>query len=143
MEVGALSQCVVAALRNDHQIEVASVIITVHRGAVSHLQRERKASRGAALTEPDIDRLPIVLAAPERVLLDTGTTRPSLLYVFDPIGTSRERGKIAVWLDFRDTLAIGEDRPATLITNSVRTAGYVSSSNLNDPRYVHIGGCAE
>ncbi|MCY3641261.1 MAG: hypothetical protein OXH37_09635 [Gammaproteobacteria bacterium] len=48
-----------------------------------------------------------------------------------------------MWLDFRDTLAIGEDRPATLITNSVRTAGYVSSSNLNDPRYVDLGGCAE
>jgi len=137
--VGALSPGVVAAL-TERGAPPASAAITVDRRALGHTTRPAKRARGQALTDADLDRIPEILAEPRAVLFEAGppddaTKDPSLLYVFDPLDDER-RGKIVVRLDFAAAKSEG-------VTNAVRSAGYVNTSDLRDPRHTLIEGALD
>ena len=139
MLIGELSAGVMNALRNKHGIQVESATVTVARREAHHLGRDAKTTRGAALTDSDLDRLPDILAAPEAVLFDT-QTGDSLIYVFTPAGAVRLKGKIAVRVNFREKLKLGEAPRQALTTNSLRSAGYVTAANLREGRYANLQG---
>ena len=134
MLIGELSAGVMNALRSKHGIQVESSTVTVARREAHHLGRDAKTTRGAALTDADLDRLPDILAAPEAVLFDT-QTGDSLIYVFTPAGAVRQKGKIAVRVNFREKLKLGRAPRQALTTNSLRSAGYVTAANLREGRY--------
>ena len=132
--LGALHPRVLRWLREEKGVDVANAMVTVSRRELSHAAREDKVRRGAALGPGDLDRLPEIIARPEAVLYDTD--RPGdLLYVF----TGDAVGKVVVRVNYTDRLRLdGADRRATVISNSVRTAGYVQAGDLEDPRYEPI-----
>ena len=134
MLIGALSPSVVETLRKTHGIQVESAAVTVARREAHHLGRDAKTTRGAALTDADLDRLPSIMAAPEAVLFDT-QTGDSLIYVFTPTRAVRHKGKIAVRVNFRGKLKLGKAPRQALTTNSLRSAGYVTAANLREGRY--------
>lgn len=142
MVVGALSPSVIETLRKKHRIQVESAAVTVTRREVHHLRRDAKATRGAALADADLDRLPGILAAPEAVLFDT-VTEDSLTYVFTPGPPSQRKGKIAVRVNFTDRLKLGEAARQSITTHSVRSAGYVDAANLREARYATLLGNVE
>lgn len=139
MLIGVLSTHVMEALREKHGIQVESAAVTVARRETHHLGRNAKTTRGAALTDIDLDRLPDILAVPEAVLFDT-QTGDSLIYVFTPLQVDSRKGKIAVRVNFTDRLKVGDAPRESLTTNSVRSAGYVRTGDLPAPRYDPLTG---
>ena len=139
MLIGVLSTRVMEALRDKHGVQVESAAVTVARREAHHLGRDAKTTRGAALTDADLDRLPDILATPEAVLFDT-QTGDSLIYVFTPLQANPRKGKIAVRVNFTDRLKLGDAPRESLITNSVRSAGYVRTGDLPAPRYETLTG---
>ena len=139
MLIGVLSTHVMEALRDKHGIQVESAGVTVARREAHHLGRDAKRTRGAALTDADLDRLPDILAAPEAVLFDT-QTGDSMIYVFTPLQVDLRKGKIAVRVNFTDRLKMGDAPRESLTTNSVRSAGYVRIGDLSAPRYEPLTG---
>ena len=139
MLIGALSPWVVETLRNKHGVQVESAAVTVARREAHHLGRDAKTTRGAALTDADLDRLPGILAVPQAVLFDT-QTGDSLIYVFTPTFGVRQKGKIAVRVNFREKLKLGKAPRQALTTNSLRSAGYVTAANLREGRYEYLQG---
>ena len=123
-------------------VEPATAAISVARGAVGHLRRAPKETRGQALSDADVDRLPEILAAPEAVLWEPGDQ--GLLFVFKAVDPAERRtGKWFVKVDARvhESREGGRRRPWR--TNSVRSGGYVESGDLRDPRYVALTGGVE
>ena len=138
MEVGGLSAEVVDALRA-RGIELSSAAVTITRQELSHAARSAKAQRGAALDGADWDRIPAILADPEAVLLDTSDSeRPALLAVFTPSGRPK-KGKVAVRINFRAHVK-ETGRRKVRVSNSIRSAGYVTLSNLKGSAYKRLDG---
>ena len=124
-------------------VTVASAAITLVKRELAHAQRDSKQARGVALDEADLDRLPDILAQPKAVLYDTqskGTGNPHvLLYVFDPADEAH-LGKVVVRVNFRGKMKVGTAPRRMVTTNAVRTAGYVETGDLRDPRYLLLEG---
>ena len=90
------------------------------------------------MTYADFDRLPEIIAHPQAVLRDLepkDTQGNMLLWVFQPADAAR-RGKIVVELDLASS---GVDR-TRIVTNAIRTAGYVQPNNLREARYELLYG---
>ena len=137
-ELGALSPQLVVALKG-RGAEVASAVVTMTRRALAHAMRPAKRGRGAALDVADLDRLTDIIAAPEAVLHDTERAG-ELLYVFEPAGGDGQKGKVVVRVDFAQKVQIGDAPRQMVTTSSVRTAGYVETHNLREPRYEVLTG---
>lgn len=139
--LGVIDTGVVRWPRAEKEIDIANAAVTVTRGELAHATRASKARRGAALDEVDLDRLPEIVARPEGVLYDT--KRPGeLLYVFAP-AEGAGKGKVVVRVNYTDRLKLDEADRSTVITNSVRTAGYVQAGDLRESRYEPIQGAVE
>ncbi len=146
LEVGALSPTVIDALRIRRNVNVSSATVTVTRRELEHLLRASKQRRGTALDEADLDRLPEIIAQPQAVLYDTQPKGKDvshmLLYVFAPADDAR-KGKVAVEVDYSQRVSAGSRKFKTVTTNSVRTAGYVDTGDLHNPRYQTLEGEVE
>ena len=138
-ELGALLDQVLDEL-DALGIAPSSTIVTIARKELAHAARRAKAMRGAALDDVDWDRLPVIVANPDAVLLHQEGERAKpgrhvLLLVFSPAHRRDNKGKIAVRLDYRV-----RRRGETSISNSVRSAGYVMPENLRAPHYQVLSG---
>ena len=141
MVVGAIPPDALDALRG-RGIEPATAAISVARRESAHLRRPPKETRGQALSEADVDRLPEILAAPEAVLWEPGDQ--GLLFVFEAADPAeRRKGKWFVKVDARVQESREDGRRRPYRTNSVRSGGYVQSGDLRDPRYVPLTGGVE
>ena len=143
-ELSAISPSICAALKK-RNVEPISTAISISKGRAGHLRRTSKYRRSAGLSDEDIDRLPKILAKPEAVLLDTKGKGNSLLYVFTPIhgSTDRHKGKIVVRVDYKIKTKSPGKKSEKVVSNSVRTAGYVAAHNLVDSRYILLEGKLE
>ena len=110
------------------------------RRELAHLARPAKQARGYALSEADIDRLPEVIANPQAVLYEPEDR--GLLFIFEPTDpAARRKGKWFVRVDTRVQEQRATDaRRRPYRTNSIRSAGYVQTENLHDPRYFLLTG---
>ena len=138
--LGFVAPQVAAALKG-RNIGLQAAAITISKPRVGHIRRAVKGQRGARLDDADFDRLPAIIARPRAVLLDTAQGGNCLIYVFDPLVPQggRDRGKVVVRMNYSDDQRIAKEKRRT-ISNSVRTAGYLSIGNLRDARYVLLGG---
>ena len=110
-------------------------------GSDGHAQRPSKQDRLAALDAADMDDLPVGLATPRAVLLDTrADAGDALIIVWEP--HEREaRAKAVVRLNFRrNVIRPGKPRRRVERANALRTAGYVQAEHLRDPRYELLWG---
>ena len=144
-EIGVVSTTVIDALRYHRDIIPQTALVTLSRSELAHLQRPSKQQRGAALNESDLDRLPEIINQPQAVLYDTKpkgkNTSHVLLYIFD--AGDKKKGKVVVEVDYSARLKIGGKPLKTITSNSVRTAGYVDTHNLREPRYIVLDGEVE
>ena len=129
-KAGALSPGTLRALAA-RDISPATAQIVATDRALAHMTRASKASRSAALSDADLDRLPEILARPKAVLLDTEAKGAGdwLVYVFDA-------GKVTIRVNFREKVAGGR----RIAANAVRSAGYVQPGNLREARYTVLEG---
>ena len=139
--LGVMRPGVMRWLRAEKGIEVDNAAITVSRRELSHAARADKARRGAALGEDDLDRLPEAVARPEAVLYDS-EGGGELLYVFPRAGGGG-KGKVVARVNYTAKIALDGEPRRGVTTNSVRTAGYVQSADLRDPRYEAIMGAVK
>ncbi len=110
---------------------------------MNHITRPGKVKRGATLTAEDLDNLPDNIANPLAVLRDTRSENKNmLLYVFNPLNDER-RGKIVVQVNYSEKLQIGDAEREMITSNSVRTAGYVSLSDLQSDQDEILHGVLE
>ena len=138
MEVGAVTPEALDALVR-HGVELPTGAVSVARRELAHLARPAKQSRGSALSEADIDRLPEVIANPQAVLYEPEDR--GLLFVFEPADpANRRKGKWFVRVDTRVHESRGGHQRRPYRTNSIRSAGYVQTEDLRDPRYVLLTG---
>ncbi len=144
-EIGALTPPIIATLHGQRRATLDSAAITIAQSELIHMTRPAKIARDAALDAADLDRLPFILANPEAVLLDTA--RPGeLLYVFTPTDASAhkgKKGKVVIRVNYTEKLQIGDRPRQTVISNSIRTAGYVAIGNLRERRYEVLEGRLE
>ncbi len=136
LEVGALKPGIITTM-NKTNTTITSAAITITRSDLAHLIRDSKKRRSQALDEDDLDRLPEGLAHPEAVLLDTEDQ--ALLYVFTPANDNTRKGKVVIRVNYKQKMNTGRSKQ-TQVTHSIRTAGYVSKRDLNNPRYQVIEG---
>ena len=140
--LGVMDRETMEWLRGKTGVEVTNAAVTVSRRELSHATRADKVARQAALDDDDLDRLPAIFARPEAVLFDH--ERPGdLLYVFEPANDPARKGKVVVRVNFTDRLRLDEADRASVITNSLRSAGYVQPGNLGESRYEPIKGAVE
>ena len=137
--VGVMDRETLEWLRIEKNTEVTNAAVTVTRSGLSHAGRAEKAARGAALDDADLDRLPDIITRPDAVLYDT-EREGELVYVFTPTNDPERKGKIVVRVNYTDRLRLDEAGRASVITNSIRTAGYVAAHNLRESRYERIKG---
>ncbi|QND45209.1 minor capsid protein (plasmid) [Rhizobium lusitanum] len=119
---GALNRDVLDSLA-ERSITPDSGAITLTQSTVGHMLRDFKAGNNAGASAGMLRRLPEILANPQAVLRDN--RNGALIYVFDP-GDGRS-GKIVVRMDFAEKARPPGGKPATIITNSIRTAGVVDT----------------
>ena len=122
------------------QLLIASAAVTITRRELQHAGRGIKAERGQALDEADRERLPAIVHEPDAILYDS--SKGNLVYVFTPASDERT-GKIAVEVNYSEKLKLKGRRREAFTTNSVRTAGYVETYNLREPRYEVIRGAIQ
>ncbi len=131
-ELGRLLPGVLKYLRDEHNVDVENATVVTTRGIQRHLLRPSKSA--ARLTDADLTRFPEIIAAPKAVLYDAKD--PALLYVFVPANAAETRlGKIVVRVNFSLDAQFKGDNRARTTANAVRTAGYVSPTDLKEPRY--------
>ena len=136
-DVGVLPVEVIRALRQrPTPVEVSASLVTITQAQLNHLRRDTKRMRGAALSAEDIDRLPDIIAEPQAVLWDK--EKSNLLFVFAAKG--EKQGKVAIEVEYaRDTKLNNTDKQR-MITNSIRSAGYVDTYNLREAQYDLLKG---
>ena len=141
MVVGAIPPDTLRALRGQG-VTSATATISIARRELQHLTRPDKQTRGQALTEADVDRLPETLAVPQAMFYEPGAD--GVLFVFAPADPAEQRkGKWFVQIDARVHERRGGGRRRPYDTHSIRSAGYVQAGDLRDPRYVPLTGEAE
>jgi SPP1 gp7 family putative phage head morphogenesis protein len=131
--IGALSSKVLGGLDRLGRTP-ASGVVTLSDKEIVHILRDAKS---APIAEADLRRFPELIARPDAVLYDH--EEPALLYVFKPTGASGERGKLVVRVDFKEKARFGGER-ATVVTNTIRSAGIVQPGNLAEKRYELLDG---
>ena len=140
--IGAFTPAVTRQIRGrGHAVESAA--ITATRRRIAHADRDRAHDWGKALGEADLDRLPEIVAHPRAVLYDRNDPG-TILMVFDPVdeAAAGRAGKVVVRVDLSTfRREAGERHEAA--TNSFRTAGYVETHNLREPRYDLLEGVVE
>ncbi len=135
--LGAIPPATVQALAAlPTPVALQTALVTITRRELAHGDRDTKRQRGAALVDTDLDRLPEIIAQPKATLWDTKD--PALLFVFEPTSET-EAGKLVVRVNYSEKVQTGGQRQR-VITNAVRTAGYVAAQNLRDERYVLLEG---
>ncbi len=102
-------------------------IYLTHKG-LSHLARESKKKRGAGLSESDILRIPYIMRRPSAIFLELSNKKMNLLYCDNQ---SQKCIKIVI-----DTKHIEKKTKLTII----KTAGYINSSDMNNPNFKLIFG---
>ena len=136
-DVGVLPVEVLRALRQrPTPVEVSASLVTITQRALNHLRRDSKQARGAALSKTDIDRLPDIIAAPQAVLWDT--EKSNLLFILEAAG--EKQGKVAVEIERPANTKLANTGKQRMITNSIRSAGYVLPSNLTGKNYKVLTG---
>ena len=136
--LGAILPAVHSALRA-REVKLESTAVTVNRSALAHMSRPAKSERGQSLADMDLDALPQAIAMPEAVLWERDAD--ALLYIFSAHG--EQKAKAFVRMNYRHRTRGGEGeavRHRTVVTNAVRTTGYVQIGNLRDPRYELLWG---
>lgn len=104
-----------------------SAVLTASRKELTHLTRDSKVKRGAAITTEQALRIPEIIKNPKAILWDMKD--PALLYAFDIEGDSAN--KLVIRL---------EDNGGKRKRNEITTAGAVSVGNLRERRYHIIEG---
>ena len=120
------------------EVKLESTAVTISRAELAHATRASKQSRGQSLADMDLDALPQAIAMPEAVLWERDAD--ALLYIFSAHG--EQKAKAFVRLNYHHwTRRTGDSvRHRAVVTNAVRTTGYVQIGNLRDPRYELLWG---
>lgn len=136
-DVGVLPVEVIRALRQrPNPIKVSASLVTITQAQLNHLRRDAKRKRGADLSAKDIERLPDIIAKPQAVLWDK--EEQGLLFVMALDG--KKQGKVFIRVEYsRDTKLAKSDKQR-MITNSIRSAGYVRPEDIKVRRYEIITG---
>ncbi|WP_337267068.1 phage head morphogenesis protein [Oryzifoliimicrobium ureilyticus] len=134
--VGALSDDVLDALAA-RDAKPVSGAITLSQQSAQHMVRDSKADAGRAIPVELLRQLPSKLAQPDAVLRDRRDG--SLLYVFNS-DVDQRLAKVVVRLDFQSKARPPGEKPQSIMTNAVRTAGLVDARNLNDGSYELLTG---
>ena len=136
-DVGVLPVEVIRALRQrPNPIEVSASLVTIAQAQLNHLRRDTKRMRDAALSIEDIERLPEIIAEPKAVLWDN--EEQGLLFVM--AATGKKQGKVFIRVEYaRDTKLAKSDKQK-MITNSIRSAGYVRPEDIKVRRYEILTG---
>lgn len=136
-DVGVLPIQVIQALRQrPTPIEVSVSLVTITERALNHLRQDKKQARGASLSKTDIERLPDIIAAPQAVLWDN--EKSNLLFILKAAG--EKQGKVAVEIEHPGHEKLANTDKQRMITNSIRSAGYVLPSNLTGKSYTILMG---
>ena len=110
--------------------------MTITQRTLNHLRRDSKQARGAAMSEVDIERLPDIIAEPQAVLWDN--QKSNLLFVLAADG--KKQGKVAVEVEHPGHTKLANTGKQRMITNSIRSAGYVDTYNLREAQYDVLTG---
>ena len=136
-DVGVLPVEVIRALRQrPNPIEVSASLVTITQQALNHLRRKTKRMRGAALSDTDINRLPEIIAKPQAVLWDN--EERGLLFVM--AAADEKQGKVFIRVEYARDTKLANSSKQRMITNSMRSAGYVKPSNLKGKMYTVLMG---
>lgn len=125
---GFLDSAVIEALRQRGRMPLSGAI-TIQQGTVGHMMRDFKADANKAVSPDLLKTIPSILNKPKAVLVDKNTG--VLLYVFDASPDPRF-GKLVIRVDFADKARPAGGKAQTIVTHSVRTAGLVERSVLED-----------
>ena len=137
--LGAILPAVHSALRA-REVKLESTAVTISRAELAHATRASKQSRGQALADGDLDRLPEGIAMPEAVLWERDAD--ALLYIFSAHGEQKAKAKAFVRMNYRHRTRRVEDsvKRRMAYTNAVRTTGYVHPDSLRQADYTLIWG---
>ena len=136
-DVGVLPVEVIRALRQrPTPVEVSASLVTIAQAQLDHMRRETKRMRGAALSTEDIKRLPNIIAEPEAVLWDK--EEQGLLFVMAADG--EKQGKVFIRVEYARDTKLANSEKQRMITNSIRSAGYVKRYNLKSKMYTVLMG---
>lgn len=125
-EIGWFDNSVLDFLKGKGVVPELPIIIANDK-QIRHLRRTVKEGKGTALTLEEAKRIPLYIAAPEKVLYDTEAG--SVLYVA-PSETDGRANKMVIEVNY--TLK----KAGTV--NLMVTAGKVQEGNLSGDRYVEI-----
>lgn len=136
-DVGVLPVEVIRALRQrPNPIEVSASLVTITQAQLNHLRRDAKRKRGADLSEKDIEKLPDIIAKPQAVLWDK--EEQGLLFL---LATNEEKqGKVFIRVEYSRDTKLAKSAKQRMITNSIRSAGYVRPEDIKVRRYEIITG---
>lgn len=137
LSVGFISADIVDALIT-RKVDLATTLITISDREILHTLRDAKDGAGKGLTIDFVRQLPTILRSPKAVLWDKRGN--AVLYIFDPQDGDARKGKFVVQVNFRTKERAVDGSWQSLITNSVRTGGWVHPSNLRHPRYEVLKG---
>jgi len=127
-KVGTVTTETLKILEN-HSIKIATEEIYLTQKGLTHLYRPTKRKANKALSLDDIYTIPIILAQPSALFLDTQQNRLNLLYC---IQDSQKCLKIIV--DTNSYVHRGEK------LTIVKTAGYIYAYDMKNSKYELICG---
>ena len=130
--MGVLPVEVLRALRQrPNPIEVSASLVTITQAQLNHLRRDTKRILGKDLSKADIDRLPDIIAEPQAVLWDN--EKSNLLFILK--ATGKKKGKVVIEVEHARDTKLNNTGKQRMITNSIRSAGYVNAYNLREAQY--------
>ena len=127
IQVGELNSEIIKFLE-EKGIPVHTKEIYLNHKGLSHLARNTKKQRGAGLSEEDILMIPEIIKFPSAIFIEDVKDKLNLLYCDNK---TKKCIKIVV-----DTKFVYKGEKLTLI----KTAGYINSSDMNNPNFKLIFG---
>ena len=127
IKVGELNNEIIKFLE-EKGIPVHTKEIYLNHKGLSHLARNTKKQRGAGLSEEDILMIPEIIKFPSAIFIEDVKDKLNLLYCDNK---TKKCIKIVV-----DTKFVYKGEKLTLI----KTAGYINSSDMNNPNFKLIFG---
>ncbi|HEY9200729.1 MAG TPA: phage minor head protein [Gammaproteobacteria bacterium] len=130
--VGYLKPSIVSALVERDQAP-KTALITVTDKEIMHLLRDSK--DGRHIPKDLVRAMPDAINNPKSILWDKRD--PAVLYVFDAPGEDR-KGKLVIRVNYKMKGKAADGTRHTIRTNSLRTGGLVSISNLKDKAFYDV-----
>lgn len=115
---------------NTLDIYPESAAITLRDRELLHLIRDSKRLRNASLSMESLMQLPVLFDQPLAIYLDRADE--ALIYVISNVDATAE--KVVVKMNYVQRVK-DEDKRVSVISNSIRTAGKISTADLRDSRY--------